>query len=171
MKDFSIFKGRKNYVQATESTLQLIWMPGYATGKLLKKRIGFGYNSIIGIHRDDFAKWLYDQEDLEKITERVLRSQEKNPKYVSGLINLWKKDLMVFRQNCEFLEKLDLKRLHDEEFVSEYLKFTENYYLEWSIPIVADAISLQSESVARHGLINLLKKKGRRRNLQNISRS
>ncbi|MFH0972175.1 MAG: PEP-utilizing enzyme [Candidatus Micrarchaeota archaeon] len=161
MRDFSVFKGRKNYIQSGEAVLHLGWMPAVATGRLLKERIGIGYDSIISKYEDDFFYWYYDHGDLKKLTEFVIDNQGNNPRYIRNLINLWKKDLRAFQRECKKLDKINLARLGDNELISVYGEFISIYCREWSIPIIADAISLHSESLARHGLLVLLKKQGK----------
>ncbi len=164
MRGFSVFKGRRNYIQATEATLHLIFIPGYATVKLMKSRLGYGYDSIIGINRNDFVQWLYDQEDLKRITERLINEIEKDPHHLEKIIALWGKDLEKYVATCKFLDDEDLWKLTDEELILAYDEFLNAYLAEWSIPIIADAISLHSEGLARHGLIRLLKNQGEERN-------
>lgn len=157
MPNFGQFKGRKNYVQATESVIQLIWIPGVATGRLLRERLGIGYDSIIGIFRNDFTQWLYDEEDLRKLTEFILEKQGENPGCIDGLIRLWETtDLGKFKAECEKLDRVKLREIPDGKLLSLYNRYVAAYYAEWAIPIIADAISLHSESIARHELIRLL---------------
>ncbi|HLC48703.1 MAG TPA: PEP-utilizing enzyme [Candidatus Norongarragalinales archaeon] len=164
MVDFSQFKGRKNYVQATESVIQLIWIPGVATGRLLRDRLGIGYDSIIGIFRNDFTQWLYDEADLKKLTEFVMEKQGKDGSYIEGLIRLWKRtDLRKFEVECKRLDGVKFGEIPDEKLLQLYNEYVAAYYAEWAIPIVADAISLHSESLARHELIRLLKSLGRQK--------
>lgn len=157
--DYKFFKNRKNYIQSFEGVLHLHYFPAIATGQLLKKRLGIGYQSIISTGKKNFCQWFYDQNDLIRLTNYLLKKTKSNPLFIQRLIGLWKKDLKKFNSICCKIDQFNLNNLSESQLIKLYQEFCQAYYLEWSISIIADAISIHSESLARHQLLELLKEK------------
>jgi phosphohistidine swiveling domain-containing protein len=123
----------------------IIYYALHACTVTLKKVFPVTCNNVFVFCRDGHLEWVYDEAHLDDVALYLINNAEKNPDFIKNFYSQWKKYFEGYIQFCKKVDRTDLSKLSDKEFLSYYHKFTELYCLEYSLSMLCDHFSFYSE--------------------------
>ena len=93
------------------------------------------------------ADWYILQDDMKRVTETVLANLKKDTNYGKKLMKLWKKDEKAFEKMCKELDKKDLSKLNNKEFLEYYDNCFRIILNRGSLSSIIDGFALGSDEI------------------------
>ena len=93
------------------------------------------------------ADWYILQDDMKRVTETVLANLKKDANYGKKLMKLWKKDEKAFEKMCKELDKKDLSKLNNKEFLEYYDNCFRIILNRGSLSSIIDGFALGSDEI------------------------
>lgn len=154
-------KGTKLWMQEISGHTHYIWYAGCAATMYMKKQIGYSYNLMLILEKDNMFTVAYEESDMIRVAKIVYNNQLKDKHYTQKLIKRWEGYVNEFYDLCDKIKKVELKTLSDEDLAEIYHEFKEAYSEEYAMPILADCVGYFCEVEIQKGLKNYLKKIGK----------
>ncbi len=111
------------------STVHLVYTAAKAAVYPLKKEFGGCYGELYGFLRNEMVKFYCDYGTLVNYGEKIVNDLMDDD-YYKKKMRRWKKLCKKLQEQYDKLDKIDLKKLSDEELYKVYDEF-DNIYLEW----------------------------------------
>jgi len=109
----------------------------------MRKYLGFGFKIVILAFKNNFCWQFINEDENCLITKRIVGMFIK--KTILKPFKIWQRLKENLVQNFQYLDKINLKKLSNEELILEYLNFMKNFVEEWTIPLVMEGTGIYTE--------------------------
>jgi phosphohistidine swiveling domain-containing protein len=107
--------------------------------KILNDRYGDSFRYTINFVDKENGVWFWDNDDLVRLREQILKINKTNTKNADLLLLKWRKDWKKFKSRLDSLDKIKFQELADKEFIDLYNNTWYLYNREMSLPQLVDS--------------------------------
>ena len=120
----------------------------------MPKKSEFVIKTLACSGEKNIGHYMLDKKESFEVAQRLIQTA-KDKKAKEKLIADWQKDVKIFEDCLERLDKIDLRRESNARVLELFEEFYQKYIDEYSIPLILDAFSIYAED----HLHNRLRKK------------
>ncbi|MFA5879291.1 MAG: PEP-utilizing enzyme [Candidatus Margulisiibacteriota bacterium] len=134
------------YEKSWSGVLNPLFLVGYGCVYYINKRVSDTYRSAFCYLKNDRLHWFWDNRDLERVRERILKIIKTNPSQIERWYKQWERDWAVLEKVYKKLDKIDLKILPPETIYELYEELKEAYIFESTLPYLVDSFLSNKET-------------------------
>jgi phosphoenolpyruvate synthase/pyruvate phosphate dikinase len=123
------------------------------------RKMGCHFHIHFGLFEHDKADWYIDLDDINRVSKRIIKLGMKKSHFTKKLMRNWRKDQRNFYKFCHTLNKINLKKLSNQELKEIYEKYIALDLKFVSSSSIIDGFALGTDELIQRELIKLLKKK------------
>lgn len=129
--------------------------------KSVKDYFGDTHHIAVFMFQDDYGDWYWNDEDMTRMRKLIIDKVDKNPGYLKKLIDDWHRLLRVFDAVMAKIDKTDLAKLSDDEFLDLYEEFYDAYLVEYGPAVVVqDPFSMHADKFLNPHFEKIFKQHG-----------
>jgi phosphohistidine swiveling domain-containing protein len=164
-KDLKLIKSKQWYHQRFDGSPHFLFLISMAELTPEARKYGCHATSHFGLFEHDKADWYIDQEDITKISKKVIRHGMCYPHFSKRLMKKWGDDERKFYKFCHRTEELNIKKPTNKELEAIYREYIQLDLKSVTSSSIIDGFALGTDDLIQKELEKFLIKK----NLKQLS--